>query len=1145
MWHNYQGEAVGQKIAYDLRMAYYAKLQRLSFGFHDRVHTGELITRGMLDIEGIRTVINAGVIRLVLCIVLVGIGATLLLRSEPELGLIALSFVPFAAWRSVVARLRLRASWLALQEKLGVLTRVMEENLGGIRVVRAFAAQPYELAKFDAVSDETLALADRRIDLRVRNTAAMTYAYLPRHGPPALGRRPEGARGRDHGRHARRIPRLHGDPADAGAPARHDGQRVRPRLDVRRPAVRGPRPRARHRRPAGRPRPRGRPTPCSASSTSISPIPARDRRLPTLHDISFEVRAGRTLGIVGPPGSGKSTIVHLIPRYYDVGGGRITIDGQDVREVTLASLRRTVSLVQQDTFLFTASIENNIAYGNPWADRERIAQSSEVARLHDYIAGLPKRYETLVGERGVSLSGGQRQRLSIARSILLEPADPGVRRFDRGGRRRDRAEHPRGAAQPEGEPGDDHHRAPAGLADGRRRDPVSRRQAGSSSAAAMPSCCKLGGRYASLYALQSLGGEPAQERCAMSAQTGVRLGLGRQAPRPPRAVVGSQINTEEQIFAAFDGRILRRFWTFISPYRRQLIQAVLAVLVFAGTQVSIPLILRTVIDKALVAGAPARTAADPRRPRVFIGIVSVNFVANLIQETLVARIAERLLIDLRRAMFAHLQRVSLSFMDKTEVGRLMSRLQGDVHALQEFLETSVFAIGDFVLLLGITIVLLVLDWRLGLLTLSVVPILVIVRIIWIPRARRAFLRARITSSTLNGALAEGIHGVRTVQGMGREAVNLQLFEEKVADNLDAQLRGTWLAQIMVPIVDTLTGSAMGIVVVVGGMAVLDGALDLGVMVAFLFYVQRFFDPIRSLTMQYSVMQRAMASGQRIFEVLDVPIEVQDRPGALAPESIDGAVEFRNVTFGYVPGMPVLRDVSFQVAPGETVALVGPTGSGKTSTMALLHRFYDVWSGQVLVGGHDVRDLAQAALGRHIAMVLQEPFLFTGTVFENIRYATTGASREQVIEAAQGGRRPRLRHAPAAGLRDAARAARRQPLAGPAPAVELRPRPGRRRQDPGPGRGHRERRQLHRAPDPGGARPAAPGPHRARDRASPRDRPGRRPDHRAPGRPGDRDRRARPADARPRPLRPPLPPQLRVVRRCHRDLLASGAEGRPG
>jgi ATP-binding cassette subfamily B protein len=484
-----------------------------------------------------------------------------------------------------------------------------------------------------------------------------------------------------------------------------------------------------------------------------------------------------------------------------------------------------------------------------------------------------------------------------------------------------------------------------------------------------------------------------------SARSAIQSGLPEPAPRPPRAVVGSQINTEEQIFAAFDGRIMRRFWGFVRPYRRRLALAVVAVLAFAASQIAIPLVLRTVIDDALVEGAQ-----DERLlvlgVLVFFGIVTFNFLANLVQETLVARIAERLLINLRRAMYVHLQRVSLSFMDKTEVGRLMSRLQGDVHALQEFLETSVFAIGDFVLLVGITIVLLALDWRLGLLTLSVVPILFIVRIVWLPRARRAFLRTRITSSTLNGALAEGINGVRTIQGMGREAVNLRLFEDKVADNLDAQLRGTWLAQIMVPIVDTLTGAAMGIVVVAGGIAVLEDQLELGVMVAFLFYVQRFFDPIRSLTMQYSVMQRAMASGQRIFEVLDVPIQVQDKPGALAPAGIDGAVEFRDVTFGYVPGIPVLRNVSFRVEPGETVALVGPTGSGKTSAMALVHRFYDVWSGQVLVGGHDVRDLAQASLGRHIAMVLQEPFLFTGTVFENIRYATARATREQVIEAAK-------------------------------------------------------------------------------------------------------------------------------------------------
>jgi ATP-binding cassette, subfamily B, multidrug efflux pump len=420
MWHNYQGEAVGQRLAYDLRLAYYGQLQRLSIGFHDRVHTGELITRGMLDIEGIRMVINAGLIRLVLFTILIGAGAALLLSREPQLGVVALSFVPFAAWRSVMARLRLRASWLALQEKLGVLTRVMEENLSGIRVVRAFAAQPHELGKFDAVSQETLELADRRIDVRVRNTAAMTYAFFLAMGlllwfgglKVLAGEITVGTLAEYLAFMAiLQMPvRQLGLMVNAFARASMSGTRLFEVLD---------------REPDIADRPGARDLVVTDAVLRFEHVsfayPGEGRELPTLHDISFEVRAGRTLGIVGPAGSGKSTIAHLIPRYYDVGAGRITVDGQDIRDVTLASLRRTVRLVQQDSFLFTASLENNIAYGDPWADRERIAQSSEVARLHDYIAGLPKGYETLVGERGVSLSGGQRQRVSIARAILASP----------------------------------------------------------------------------------------------------------------------------------------------------------------------------------------------------------------------------------------------------------------------------------------------------------------------------------------------------------------------------------------------------------------------------------------------------------------------------------------------------------------------------------------------------------------------------------------------------------------------------------------------------------------------------------------------------------------------------------------------------
>lgn len=469
--------------------------------------------------------------------------------------------------------------------------------------------------------------------------------------------------------------------------------------------------------------------------------------------------------------------------------------------------------------------------------------------------------------------------------------------------------------------------------------------------------------------------------------------------RAPLAVVGSQISQDEELFGrAFDPWVVKRFMSYLAPYRKQLLIGLGCVLAFTLTQLTLPLLVRATIDHALADGA-----SDLSLLHIFVGaflgVVVLNYTANHFMETLIGRTAQRLLFDLRRAMYAHLQVVSLSFMDRTEVGRLMSRLQGDVYALQEFLESSIFAIGDLVLLVGIVIVLLSLDPALGGLTLSVLPLLFLVRIVWLPLARKAFMRAREASSTTNAALAENVHGIRAIQELRREAVNFDLFEEKARENLDAHLAASRYTNVMVPIVDTLTGSAMAIVILIGGAMVLDSSLDVGVMVAFLFYVQRFFDPIRSLTLQYSIMQRAMAAGQRIFEVMDVDVEVEDAPDAEDPDEIDGAIEFRDVTFGYVAGNPILRNITFKVEPGETVALVGPTGSGKTSTTALVHRFYDVWEGEVLVGGRNVRAVTQDSLGRHIAMVLQEPFLFSATIEENIRYAKTDATRAQVEEAA--------------------------------------------------------------------------------------------------------------------------------------------------
>ncbi|KKB78308.1 multidrug ABC transporter [Devosia soli] len=469
--------------------------------------------------------------------------------------------------------------------------------------------------------------------------------------------------------------------------------------------------------------------------------------------------------------------------------------------------------------------------------------------------------------------------------------------------------------------------------------------------------------------------------------------------RPPRASVGSHKIEEEVFGKAYDPKTVRRIWAFVKPYRRKIYLSVGAVLVFTATQLSIPLIIGWAIDGGMVAGGNTNNLVTA--VIAFAIAVLLNFGASYVQETQVGEVAENVLFDMRRAMFAQLQRVSLSFMDKTEVGRLMSRLQGDVNSMQEFLETSVISVGDIVLLIGIVVVLLTLDPWLGLLTLVTMPILFIVRIFWLPPAKRAFWAAHETNSLTNGAMAEGINGVRTVQNLERQKVNFDLYDDKAYHNLETQLTGSKFAQVMVPIVDSLTGISMATVVLVGGSLVLNGSLQVGVIVAFLFYIQRFFDPIRSLTMQYSIMQRAMTSGRRITEVLDLPVTITDKPGAVELTSdMDGSVAFNDVVFGYDPDRPVLKHVSFRVNPGETVALVGPTGSGKTSAMALVHRFYEVQGGAVLVGGHDVRNVTQESLGEQVAMVLQEPFLFTGTVFENIRYNKASATRDDVIAAAK-------------------------------------------------------------------------------------------------------------------------------------------------
>jgi ATP-binding cassette subfamily B multidrug efflux pump len=466
-------------------------------------------------------------------------------------------------------------------------------------------------------------------------------------------------------------------------------------------------------------------------------------------------------------------------------------------------------------------------------------------------------------------------------------------------------------------------------------------------------------------------------------------------PRKRNANLGTADG--EEIFMSFDTRIVRRFSAFLKPHPWSLIGALAAAIISSGASVLIPVMIGKVVTAA--------TSGSNRLHRVdmvvlgLLVVVVVFTITQLVSQWLSTKLAQKVIFDVRRAMFEHFQTIALSFMDKTHVGRIMSRLQGDVNALQDFLESTTSTIGDFVMLIGMVIYMLVENWELGLLTLTVLPALIGIRAVWLPYSKITFRRARDASSIANGALAENINGIRTVQETRREAMNFELYEEKARDNMKAQVDSAFLAGLMSPTVSILTGVATAMIIVVGGIQVLHNQLAVGDMVVYVILVQRFFEPVRMLSMQYTALQRAMAAGYRIFEVLDVTVSIKNKPDAIVLTGEDSTIEFDHVTFGYNPDRPVLKDVSLKVKPRQVVALVGPTGSGKTSIISLVRRFYEVDQGQVLVGGRDVRDVTLESLGKTIGMVLQEPFLFTGTIEENIRYASN-ATHEEVVEAAK-------------------------------------------------------------------------------------------------------------------------------------------------
>ena len=460
---------------------------------------------------------------------------------------------------------------------------------------------------------------------------------------------------------------------------------------------------------------------------------------------------------------------------------------------------------------------------------------------------------------------------------------------------------------------------------------------------------------------------------------------------------GGRFDSEEVLGKVYDSRVIARLPGYLLPVKRWIGLGAGGMLIRTLAILALPRLVGIATDDILQGNLGGLNI-----------VVIIYIVASLamwggqyLESIYLAYAGQSVIYRMRTQMFDHLHRLSLSFFDRNKVGKLMSRVQNDVSQLQELVTQGILALLTSVLtLVGIAVIMITMNWKLALITLTVVPVLAIAIWVWQKYARRAFITVRRAIATVNSQLQEDIAGVRVVQSLSREDENIEQFDQINRANLDANVTAAKLEALMMPAVNILTGVSFAIVIIIGGFQYMDGAITIGILMSFLLYVQRFFEPVLELSMQYTELQRAMASGARIFELLDIKPEILDRPDAVELPPVKGEIDFKNVNFGYEADKDVLHDINLSIKPGETVALVGQTGSGKSSLVSLAARFYEVEKGEVTVDGYDVRSVTQQSLRQQIGIVPQDPILFSGTIEENIKYGRMEATRAEVIEVAK-------------------------------------------------------------------------------------------------------------------------------------------------